>query len=106
MVRLEHCKTLTSWQSWILPSVPLQVTSKGCEDDTAMLRGTPKAASSEKLSGIPAVRAGTKPNITSFISQHAVIGLGYTIVDKKNNYSYLRAFISCLGPQSVSLPLE
>ena len=83
MVRLEHCKTLTSWQSWILPSIPLQVTSKGCEDDTAMLRGTPKAASSEKLSGIPAVQTGTNQTSSSSISQHAVIGLGYTIVDKK-----------------------
>ena len=45
MVPLEHCELLGR-HSCILPSVPLQFTPKSCEDDTAMLSGTPSADSS------------------------------------------------------------
>lgn len=52
----EGCNNLTIWHCCILPSVPLQVTSIGCEDGTAMFSGTPNAASRGKLNGIPPVR--------------------------------------------------
>jgi len=56
MVPAEGCNNLTIWHCCILPSVPLQETSIGCEDGTAMFCGTPNAASRGKLNGIPPAR--------------------------------------------------
>jgi len=46
MVPVEHCKNFTSWHCCMLSSDPIQFTSMGCDDETAMLVGTPTPAKS------------------------------------------------------------